>query len=571
MALEFTKLSEVENIETPAAEATVIIEDEGSIKRTPMKNISVDKVLNESGKLKNEVLPEGYPYEAETTTRVLKGEGDCYFDGSSVFADIRDSLMSALVRNSGSDVVVVIDGVDYYTKIEYDSAGGGFDAQLSGDYVNIGCMATMDSGSLKAATVPEAKTVTVQIYTEEPQTVTNAIDHKFLPDGYPYEETVTAEVVQKECTAKFTAGWDYATLDASIKPFNGKDVIVYVGNERFVTKCEYADGAYKILLGGNFVDLLENLTDIGMTFLSRSDKGEAATYEVKVCTLEEQTTVVPMAEKFLPDTIARTEDIPEEFSGSWNDLTDKPFGDETISITWDGNTDGLVNVGTLYKASDIILSDEEIKGAVVQTSQNNEIVNETQVSSIWDDMVSAGAVTRNCVYFEEFCVIRSPGTYFEKTFNEAGLYFRNWGADSPYTSSFVFERTNKVEQKYLPENALCVKITGQTKDDLVASHTYEEIAAAIESGKTVTAQISCDDFYNTLGYFSSRNEFDKYCIFAVHSPYSSKTYECFVSNYVVDLIDRAGDKVADATGETVTASEFNSLLESLRDAGFLKS
>lgn len=39
MALNFTKLTEVENIETPAAEATVIIEDEGSIKRTPMSNI----------------------------------------------------------------------------------------------------------------------------------------------------------------------------------------------------------------------------------------------------------------------------------------------------------------------------------------------------------------------------------------------------------------------------------------------------------------------------------------------------------------------------------------------------
>ena len=31
-------------------------------------------------------------------------------------------------------------------------------------------------------------------------------------------------------------------------------------------------------------------------------------------------------EKFIPDTIARVSDLPEGFSGSWNDLTDKPFG-----------------------------------------------------------------------------------------------------------------------------------------------------------------------------------------------------------------------------------------------------
>lgn len=38
-------------------------------------------------------------------------------------------------------------------------------------------------------------------------------------------------------------------------------------------------------------------------------------------------TVVPLDEKYIPDSIARVKDIPEGFSGSWNDLTDKPFGE----------------------------------------------------------------------------------------------------------------------------------------------------------------------------------------------------------------------------------------------------
>lgn len=35
--------------------------------------------------------------------------------------------------------------------------------------------------------------------------------------------------------------------------------------------------------------------------------------------------VKTLDEKYIPDTIARVEDIPEVFSGSWNDLTDRPF------------------------------------------------------------------------------------------------------------------------------------------------------------------------------------------------------------------------------------------------------
>ena len=46
---------------------------------------------------------------------------------------------------------------------------------------------------------------------------------------------------------------------------------------------------------------------------------------------------VVLDEDYIPDTIARVEDITEGFSGSWNDLTDKPFGerDEVILAFYD--------------------------------------------------------------------------------------------------------------------------------------------------------------------------------------------------------------------------------------------
>ena len=45
--------------------------------------------------------------------------------------------------------------------------------------------------------------------------------------------------------------------------------------------------------------------------------------------------------------------IPQGFSGSWEDLSDKPFYNEYINtITWDGNTSGLYSIPDGYKVSD---------------------------------------------------------------------------------------------------------------------------------------------------------------------------------------------------------------------------
>lgn len=43
-------------------------------------------------------------------------------------------------------------------------------------------------------------------------------------------------------------------------------------------------------------------------------------------------TIKQLDEKYIPDTIARVADIPEGFSGSWDDLTDRPFYYETEII-----------------------------------------------------------------------------------------------------------------------------------------------------------------------------------------------------------------------------------------------
>ena len=63
-------------------------------------------------------------------------------------------------------------------------------------------------------------------------------------------------------------------------------------------------------------------------------------------------------------------DEPSGGASSWNDLTDKPFGESfSDTLTWDGNTDGLVSVdGMAYKISDATPSvDEVMSGSLTAT------------------------------------------------------------------------------------------------------------------------------------------------------------------------------------------------------------
>lgn len=90
------------------------------------------------------------------------------------------------------------------------------------------------------------------------------------------------------------------------------------------------------------------------------------------------------------------DDIPEGSGGasSWNDLKDKPFGEETVvvneplNITWDGNTEGLVSIADtpFYKVSDLVLTDEQIKTATITLSDGLSLY----IGDEWEMMVSEG-------------------------------------------------------------------------------------------------------------------------------------------------------------------------------------
>ncbi len=100
--------------------------------------------------------------------------------------------------------------------------------------------------------------------------------------------------------------------------------------------------------------------------------------------------VKKLDEKYIPDTIARKSDIGGV--SSWNDLTDKPFGEESITyLEWDGDTTGLASielvedgavVASFYKYSDEVYTMDELLGStLVQGTHNLEgaIVDQTMV------------------------------------------------------------------------------------------------------------------------------------------------------------------------------------------------
>ena len=119
---------------------------------------------------------------------------------------------------------------------------------------------------------------------------------------------------------------------------------------------------------------------------------------------------------------------------SWNDLKDRPFGDnrteEEVTIEWDGNTNGLVNADWYYKVSDITPSFAEIKTGVV-------VINANGNKSSYDLHSGSYAMNGSDIVVDDddnrplFLISRGSESY-----PEAGLYFYN--SNGYFTERFTY-------------------------------------------------------------------------------------------------------------------------------------
>ena len=145
---------------------------------------------------------------------------------------------------------------------------------------------------------------------------------------------------------------------------------------------------------------------------------------------------------------------------SWNDLTDKPFYEETTTVggdtlTWDGNTEGLATVGGMF-----FLVSEQCptladmpNGFIERTSNGMEQTwSKEQLQVVFEESGICAGEAVFIVYQDNFTIEDFV------TFPKAGIYFvsAEGYADSltiPGYTGFATEQTvvKPIDTKYLPE------------------------------------------------------------------------------------------------------------------------
>lgn len=123
---------------------------------------------------------------------------------------------------------------------------------------------------------------------------------------------------------------------------------------------------------------------------------------------------------------------------------------EPLNITWDGNTEGLVSVDdTLYKVSDLVLTDEQIQSGTLTFDGKQYLISE--MFGVIGDVAVAGELA----WF-----VRKPNASLgNMVFPDCGIYFVRV-SEALYVSSLTttepVEHTktvvHKLDKKYLPDD-----------------------------------------------------------------------------------------------------------------------
>lgn len=131
---------------------------------------------------------------------------------------------------------------------------------------------------------------------------------------------------------------------------------------------------------------------------------------------------------------------------------------EPLNIAWDGNTEGLVIVADmLFKVSDLVLTDEQIKTAIVTLPNGDAIY----IGDIWENMVSNEMVAEDCVVLPEAVAVfvrKDNIEIYGLTFTQKGIYFTSYNGAyiASFTTTEPVEQTkavvHKLDKKYLPYN-----------------------------------------------------------------------------------------------------------------------
>ena len=140
---------------------------------------------------------------------------------------------------------------------------------------------------------------------------------------------------------------------------------------------------------------------------------------------------------------------------SWNDLEDKPFYDETVTIEWDGDSTGkavidLGNDARCVKVSELTPEPTELIGGIVRAESAGNSTSVTITEDMFDDARSQGlpAVTITINEATPVMIVYEP--YPDYGMMEAGIYFVDVGI-LLRTTSLTYGSIKKLDPKFLPE------------------------------------------------------------------------------------------------------------------------
>ena len=226
-------------------------------------------------------------------------------------------------------------------------------------------------------------------------------------------------------------------------------------------------------------------------------------------------TIKTLDEKFIPDTIARVSDVSEQIANisvtsSWNDLTDKPFGEEGIApITWDGVVGDRVTGtytagGTLpfVKVSDKVFTVDELMPASVIITMPDGSIEASKLDAmgapftvdglmyfVAGSVIVISEVKENYELNGDTAVFHETGTYF-MDFNAVGLTISN------VTLTFPGGGIKTLDEKFIPDTIV-------RESDIVNELTSEETDKPLSAAQGKVLKDLIDDmktqFETTLG------------------------------------------------------------------------
>lgn len=209
--------------------------------------------------------------------------------------------------------------------------------------------------------------------------------------------------------------------------------------------------------------------------------------------LLEYTEIRKIDEKFIPDSIARMDDI------TWDNLEDKPFGELNVAIEWDGNTsdrDSATGSYTWYHVSDNVPTvDELIDGIYTVYLHSNSSFNPVKITNRKIN------ISGDCIIVDTYILIAKAdnavieeGSPYPEVLPKAGIYFINISGNG-YCSSLSYNATKTLDEKFIPDTIARAEHTHEDyalKTDILSPKS-EFILNSSTEGSTKQFKLTIDD------------------------------------------------------------------------------